>query len=146
MSAPRQGELTLGCLVLAAQLFSVLGNSLLLRRDGDSTQLKASPEAVCKNLRRKPFSDRTYNNYAQSRVFKSATAVFYVNVLNMSKKKLKLKSFRLPGVFRNDSDFMEIHEHLKHHKQETAIIHMLFITLLSKPLPLHWPVQQKYWQ
>ena len=64
----------------------------------------------------------------------------------MSKKKSKPKSFRLLGVFRNDSDFMEIHEHLKHHKKETAIMHMLFITLLSKPLPLHWPVQQKYWQ
>ena len=74
------------CSVLAAQLFSVLENSLLLRRDRDSTQLKASPEAVCKNFRRKPFSDRAYINYVQGGVFKSATAVFYINALNMSKK------------------------------------------------------------
>ena len=89
MSAPRQGELTLGCSVLAAQLFSVLENSLLLRRDRDSTQLKASPEAVCKNFRRKPFSDRAYINYVQGGVLKSATAVFYIKALNMSKKKVK---------------------------------------------------------
>ena len=104
MSAPRQGDLTLGCLVLAAQLFSVLENSLLLRRDRDSTQLKASPEAVCKNFRRKPFSDRAYINCVQGGVSKSATAVFYINALNMSKKSQS----RSPSDFQEYSGMIQI--------------------------------------
>ena len=88
MSAPRQGELTLGCSVLSLGCSTILSSRKLFVLAQKQRQYPTKSVArSCWKFRRKPFFDRTYINYAQSGVFKSAaTAVFSITILNMSKK------------------------------------------------------------
>ena len=79
----------------------------------------------CWKFRRKPFSDRTLINYAQSGVFKSAaTAVFSITILNMSKK---IKEYS--GMIQISWQSVKV---LDITKKETEINYMFFISLLSK--------------